>query len=210
MNKIVLTVFSIILFVWLIQEIFKFITKKQTGLYISLAILLSATALQYIPISQHTITGWIMAVNGNFSIPLLFLVVHKTINNVLGHDVPLFNKPTVRTAMFFGIIAGLFLYPMALGLGAYDPYREGFSFSWLFIVLMALNIILILFKNPFSFILLCAIISYNLKLLESVNLWDYFIDPFFFITSILYFLKNTVNAATLKYKMINESTENTF
>lgn len=210
MNKIALTLFSIMLCAWLIQEIFKRITKKQTGLYTSLVILLLATAFQYIPINRHTITGWIMAVNVNFSIPLLFLIVHKTINNAFGHDIPLFNKSTVRKVMIFGVITGLFLYPMALGLGAYDPYREGYSFSWLFIVLMILNIILILFKDPFSLILLCAIISYNIKLLESVNLWDYFIDPFFFITAILYFFSKAVKAATLKNKIIDERSENIF
>jgi len=192
MNKIILTLFSIMLCSWFIQEIYKSLAKKQTGPYLSLLILLIATAIQYVPINQFTITEWIMAINVNFSIPLLFLIVKKAVNNTFGSDIPLFNSSTVETAMIFGMIAGLCLYPMALGLGPYDPYQEGFSFSWLFIVIMILNIILLLFKNPFSFVLLAAIIGYNLKLLESINLWDYFIDPFFFIAAILYFLIKSV------------------
>ena len=79
----------------------------------------------------------------------------------------------------FGLGAGLALYPMALGLGGFDPYALGWGFSWLFAFLAMVTIALLLMKNRFAVVLIACILGYDLHLLESPNLWDYLVDPFF-------------------------------
>ena len=91
----------------------------------------------------------------------------------------------IRTGWIFSLLAGAALYPMALGAGAFDPYPAGWHFSWLFVVLLLVTVIMLSLKNRFSGVLLVTILAFNLHLLESGNLWDYLVDPILVITSIV-------------------------
>ena len=72
---------------------------------------------------------------------------------------------------------------MALGLGRFDPYELGWSFSWLFVLVMITTGVLIFIKNRFGVVLVACIFAYDLRLLESPNLWDYLVDPFLVLIS---------------------------
>jgi hypothetical protein len=85
----------------------------------------------------------------------------------------------------FGAVAGLALYPLALGWGRFDPYEWGWSFSPLFVVSAALSVILLWKQNRFGLLLLLAILAYSLRLLESANYWDYLLDPVYCVVSMV-------------------------
>jgi hypothetical protein len=77
------------------------------------------------------------------------------------------------------------LYPLALGLGKFDPYEWGWSFSPLFAGVAVLTGWLVWKQNRFGILLLLAIVAYHLQLLESTNYWEYLLDPVYCLLAIL-------------------------
>jgi hypothetical protein len=76
-------------------------------------------------------------------------------------------------------LASLALYPMALGIGMYDPYRLGYGSPYFVSVLLLLALAAWIMKYPV--IALCismAFLAWTVGWYESGNLWDYLIDPF--------------------------------
>ena len=80
---------------------------------------------------------------------------------------------------------GLFLYPMALGLGPFDPYTLGFASTGLLAVL-ALFASLAWWRRYHVCLgaIVLAVLAYRLDLLESSNLWDYLLDPWLVLYAI--------------------------
>jgi len=70
------------------------------------------------------------------------------------------------------------VYPMALGLTPFDPYRLGYGDP---IVLVGLFVVAAFFWARgwlgAALILAFGVFAHSLELLESTNLWDYLIDP---------------------------------
>ena len=87
----------------------------------------------------------------------------------------------------FGLVAatGLFLYPMALGLGPFDPYTLGFAPTGL-LVMLALFAGLAWWRRYHVCLgaIVLAVLAYRLGLLESSNLWDYLLDPWLLLYAI--------------------------
>ena len=79
-------------------------------------------------------------------------------------------------------LAALALYPMALGFGAFDPYRFGYG-NWQFITLLLLVALAAWFWKYYLIALCIALATFAWATgwYESGNLWDYLLDPFVFI-----------------------------
>lgn len=76
-------------------------------------------------------------------------------------------------------LAAIAFYPMALGSGAFDPYRLGYGNGWF--VSMSLLVALAAWFRRYYLIALCialATIAWAIGWYESGNLWDYLLDPF--------------------------------
>jgi len=76
-------------------------------------------------------------------------------------------------------LASLALYPMALGIGIYDPYRLGYGDPYFVSVLLLFALATWLMK--YSVIALCislAVFAWTVGWYESGNIWDYVLDPF--------------------------------
>ena len=72
----------------------------------------------------------------------------------------------------------LFLYPMALGLGLFDPYRLGYGSPWLMGTLFAAA--LAAWFSRLDLIATClalATLAWTVRWYESNNVWDYLLDP---------------------------------
>ena len=151
--------------------------QKMRGSWMTLFLVILAGLIVLIPFRGIALGRWIISLNANFSIPLTALLLSRVWKNTFG--VELLDEKACFTAWLFGLFTGLVLYPMALGLGRFDPYSLGWQFSGLFVLLPALTIGLLIIGNRFAYVLMCCILGYDLQLLESVNLWDYLVDPFF-------------------------------
>jgi len=74
---------------------------------------------------------------------------------------------------------GLLLYPMALGLGSWDPYQNGYAPTWLAVLVAAGLLWCWLKGNTLGLLMLSlASLGFLLEIKPSVNFWDYLCDPF--------------------------------
>ncbi len=99
-----------------------------------------------------------------------------------------------RRAVFTGVaVAGVFLYPMALGLGHFDPYGLGYN-SWLpALAVAALVVLAIVRRQPHvAWLLVITMLACGLSLLESDNLWNYFLDPLIVFYSLAWVLQRAI------------------
>ena len=128
------------------------------------------------PVKGMPLCRWLFSMNANFSITLTALLFCRVLRS--GPEIKLFRPVDFQTAWIFAAVAGLILFPMALGAGPFDPYAAGWAFSWLSVTILALTIVLAFLKNRFAVVLLLAVLAWNFHLLESRNLWDYLLDPF--------------------------------
>lgn len=98
----------------------------------------------------------------------------------LGRWKELFSSNEHRLALLALIALGaLALYPMALGLGAFDPYRLGYANGWFVAALLLIALMAWLRKH--YLLALCvslAVLAWAVGWYESRNLWDYLLDPF--------------------------------
>ena len=138
-------------------------------------------AIVLVPLRGIPLARWLAAVVDHWSVPSTALLASACIQRLFG--IELLQRHDRQAAWLFGAVAGLFLYPLALGWGPFDPYSLGWHFGPLFVSVAGLAIILILRRNRFGVVLLLAIAAWHLRAVESGNYWDCLIDPFFFLFS---------------------------
>ncbi|MBW2707967.1 MAG: hypothetical protein JRD04_01575 [Deltaproteobacteria bacterium] len=185
-------VFPFLLMMALCQRGMILLGKRPAG-WIPTVILVSTSALTIIlPIAGLPVGRWLISLYANPSIPLTALLFSRVLKNAF--QMNLLDISAIQTCRVFSILAGVALYPMALGAGAFDPYPAGWHFSWLFVILLSVTLVLLFLKNRFSVVLLAAMLAYDLHLLESSNLWDYLVDPILVLVAIAGLIARIVTA----------------
>ena len=69
------------------------------------------------------------------------------------------------------------MYPMTLGLSRVDPYELGYRPRALLALVAALVILWWWRRRGAAVVLAAGVGAFNFRVLESVNLWDYLLDP---------------------------------
>ncbi|HEY3432351.1 MAG TPA: hypothetical protein VGK09_07370 [Rhodocyclaceae bacterium] len=82
-----------------------------------------------------------------------------------------------RAPLLLALIGTIF-YPLALGLGDFDPYRLGYQ-PWLLIAVLALPALVFWWRGQHLWLWLLTIdlLAWAAGLPESPNLWDTLLDP---------------------------------
>ena len=132
-------------------------------------------ALMLIPFGDMPPAAYLRGMTGDLSITTLVLLGCAMLRPWMGCAAD-----RQRLALL-GLIAlsALAFYPMALGAGAYDPYRLGYGSVQFVVVLLLLA--LAAWSRGQAMIALCialAMLGWASGWYESGNLWDYLIDPF--------------------------------
>jgi hypothetical protein len=143
-----------------------------------LALLLGAVfVLMLIPFSGMPLAAYVRGVTGDLSITTLVLLWCAMLRPWCGCVAV---EAKHRLALLILIaLAALALYPMALGVGAFDPYRLGNGNPQFVAMLLLLALVAWFWKS--SLIALCiafATLAWAVGWYESDNLWDYLLDPF--------------------------------
>jgi hypothetical protein len=186
-HAIILEIFSAVwpwlVLVWCLQFGAVRFRVRTSGARQLLVLGLIALGVLAAPIRGISIARWVASINPNFSIPFTGLLAVTVWERAFGKKI--FSARDWDSSWTFGAVGGFVLYPLALGLGKFDPYEWGWSFSPLFAGIAVLTGLLIWKQNRFGILLLLAVVAYNLRLLESTNYWEYLVDPVYCLFSIL-------------------------
>ena len=150
------------------------------------ALLAAVVILVLAPLGTLPVAACVRGATGDLSITTLVLLGSVVLRWVTGWP------PVDQRARFSLLgcisIAALALYPMALGVGLFDPYRLGYGSPWLLGALFAAA--LAAWFRRLDLIAICialAVLAWTVRWYESNNLWDYLLDPLvsFYAVSVL-------------------------
>jgi hypothetical protein len=130
----------------------------------------------FVPVYGLSVAQWLRSVVGDLSVLTSIIFLNILAQRLLNFSLL---KPASRSNLLWGVVlVGVVFYPLALGVSAYDPYQLGYS-PILLTVLLILFSLMAWFrgKRDLAIILLLPLLTYNLHLLESTNLWEYLLDP---------------------------------
>ena len=158
----------------------------------SLAMLVSAVAIAAIvPLDGLPAAAYVRGITGDLSITSLVLLMLFILRPMLG-----WHSPGIRSDFTLQIlitVAALGLYPLALGLGYFDPYRLGYGNLWFLSVLLV--VALSACFRRLTVVALCialAVLAWDIGWYESNNLWDYLLDPLLSIYAISAVMRHSV------------------
>lgn len=152
--------------------------REQPALRIGAPLLLFAAA--FLPLGEPGPSAYLYAYTGALSLPTLALVAALIGRRLWALEIL---PQRDRRAMLTGAaIAGVVLYPMALGLGPFDPYAAGFS-GPLLPLLLAVAAAAGWWRGlrAAAVVLLAVLGGWLLALGESQNLWDYLLDAWLWL-----------------------------
>lgn len=150
----------------------------RTRLTTSKARLLCAAAclaFALVPVYGLPLAAYLRGVVGDFSITTIALLGWVLVEQISGKVVL---APAARAPVLLAIaLAGVVLYPAALGALPLDVYRYGYQPLVLLAVLLVLAVGAWRLRQPAAALLvLLAVAAFDFRLLESDNLWDYVLD----------------------------------
>ena len=166
-----------------------------------LAMLLGAVfVLMLIPFGGMPLAAYVRGATGDLSITTMVLLWCALPKNFWPDTrlKPWFGATDARSRQALLILialAALALYPMALGVGAFDPYRLGYGDPLFVTSLLLLTLAAWFWK--FFLIALCiafATLAWAIGWYESTNLWDYLLDPFVSIYALAAIMIHAVKA----------------
>lgn len=147
------------------------------GLLPGLLIIAMITVVLLVPFSMIgapwnlPFAAYIRGVTGDLSILSLLLIVFSW------SGISAFRIATA-TPLMIGLVAILF-YPFALGFTLFDPYAWGYHSSIFVGAVLLIAVIYFFAKHAWEALMLSiAVIAWSIHWHESMNLWDYLLDPF--------------------------------
>lgn len=153
-------------------------------------------AAALIPFNGFPIAAYVRGATGDLSVTTMVLLWCALLRpwSKTSHGCAAADSSNRQALLALIAVAAVALYPMALGLGAFDPYRLGYG-SWLFVTALLLVALAGWFRR-YYLIALCvalAALAWAIGWYESGNLWDYLLDPFVAIYALFALLMHTLN-----------------
>lgn len=141
---------------------------------------LAAPVLVLIPVAGQPLYYGIRGIIGDLSITTQVLVLALVIQRMFSLNIV--DPGSYRLLRIIIPVAGLLLYPAALGLLPLDSYRTGFEGILLPVAVMLLTLWAWWRQHIFlASTLVMSVLLAGAQVMESANLWDYLIDPVIFI-----------------------------
>jgi hypothetical protein len=157
-----------VILVWLAQAFF----DKPLSYPVKWCLLILLANLFFWPLGLGmalSLAAYVRGIVGDLSVVLTLL---------LWSSVMLPSRPIPVSFTFAVSLIALIFYPLALGLGMFDPYAWGYgSLGMLIVVLLFALVFALLGWTKGVWIMALAIIAWAGHWHESTNLWDYVLDP---------------------------------
>ena len=173
--------------------------------------------LAVIPFGSLSAAEFVRGISGDLSVTslillALFLVLprpHSGGRANMGAETLLYHRANIRPSrppargklLMLTVIAALALYPFALGISTFDPYRLGFGNLWFIAGLLV--VVLAAWMRQYTLIALSislAVLAWSVGWYESNNLWNYLIDPWVSVYALAALLKKSISRAP-RYKL---------
>ena len=142
-----------------------------------------------LPIGEFSLWRWLYSAQSNPSIPFGCMLLLCLASAATGR--PWFTRADWVVLWALGAGLGTLLYLPVLGLAHYDLYTMDWEGRWIAAGATTMAVTLLALGNRAGLIILASLLGHVLDLLESDNLWDYLVDPVFWLIS----LGGVVNAA---------------
>ena len=140
------------------------------------AALLAAVAVVSIPLWGVSLAGFVRGMTGDLSIATLVLLALALARSFF--DRAALDGQNRNAMLSVILIAAILFYPLALGLGMFDPYRLGYGNLWFMVLLLGLTIWASLrYSTLLAICIALAVVAWSAGWYESHNLWDYLLDP---------------------------------
>ena len=139
----------------------------------------AAIAAVCLPIGNIPAAGYLRGVLGDLSITSVLVLAAAAFTAVSGRSA--LDDSGLNALCLWAAVAGLVLYPQTLGVTHLDPYELGFRPRALILVTAALAIWWWWRQRGAALVLSSGVAAFHLRVLESENLWDYLLDPYFFL-----------------------------
>ena len=140
----------------------------------------------FIPVEGYSLSLYLRGLFNDLSITTLCLLLLFLYRPQVQHIQS-------RSVFILTALAGLLLYPFALGYSPVDPYAWGYLNQSHGLTAPLTVTGLLLFLAAYAFIkqntllmacIMTSIIAWQLNLLESRNIWDYLLDPLLWLYSL--------------------------
>jgi hypothetical protein len=185
----------------------RFLARLQ--LLVKIGLVTGLVIAAAMPFDGLSVIEFVRGITGDFSVTTLvlfalYLFLPRPVSGGManmGAETLLYFRSNFRPSrppargklLMLIVIAALILYPFALGIGTFDPYRLGFGNPWFITVLLA--IALVAWYEQFTLIALgisLAVLAWSIGWYESNNLWNYLIDPWVAVYALAALLKKSV------------------
>jgi len=149
---------------------------RRRSLCTRMTVMVLCLAVVLLPVNGLPVFGYFHGVVGEPSITLMLLLVCALIHQICGMRIlPGADLSAILCAL---ALAGLVLYPSAMGLVPIDIYRFGYRPAGLLLLPMLLALWAWVSKRTTAaLVAIIAVAAFDMHLLESDNLWDYLTDP---------------------------------
>ena len=152
-----------------------------------LPFLLFVAAASLLPLDGLSAAAYVRGVSGDLSIASVLLLSSFVATSLLrsppSEAAARLSRLTLQATL---ALAALLLYPLALGIGRFDPYRLGYGDPGFVgaVLLLALAFCWRRFYLP-ALCLALSVLAWAVGWYESGNLWDYLIDPLVAVYALL-------------------------
>ena len=141
------------------------------------------------------VAHWLPSYLGHFSIVTILLALDR-LGRAYGPGGWL-RKQEVRKLAWLLPAVAIWFYPMSLGATALDPYALGFGDFRFSTALLLLGLYFWIGRDyGLCLMLVAAQVAWRLELLPSDNLWDYLLDPWLVIWSLVWLVRARPRTAT--------------
>lgn len=136
-----------------------------------------------VPFGGLPLAAYVRGVAGDLSITSLILLLSAIFNRLTGWQP--FDAQTRPALLSLIALTALGLYPLALGIGYFDPYRLGYGNPWFVSALLLVALAACFRQFPaIALVIALAVFAWGIGWHESTNLWDYLLDPLLAIYAI--------------------------